>query len=482
MKRIVTLLLAAGLVLGAAAGSQAADIKAKGNWTFTWQLGDNNLFEKNGDKFTAKQRLRTQIDVIASESLKGVLFLEMGDQNWGSSKDGASLGTDGKIVKVRYSYVDWVIPQTDAKVRMGLQNFSLPGFISNNPILGGGSADGAGITISGQFTENVGASLFWLRAENDNTDGYRGNPSSNAMDFVGLTVPMTFDGVKVTPWAMYGALGRDSFTNGDGVNKYDPVTGELISGPGSVANGLLPTGVDGAMLKGADLDRHGNAWWVGVASELTYFDPFRFALDAAYGSADMGSIGGFDVERSGWFASILGEYKMDYFTPGILFWYASGDDSNWANGSERMPVVEGSWTASSYGFDDNFGRDACDMIGLTNDGKMGVYLQAKDISFMEDLTHIFRVGFIKGTNNTEMARQGIASPTGTSGRELYLTTADKAWEVNFDTQYKIYKDLTLAVEIGYINLDLDKGVWGKGTVDSYRENNVRGAVTLQYTF
>ena len=482
MKRIVTLLLAAGLVLGAAAGSQAADIKAKGNWTFSWQLGDNNLFEKNGDKFTAKQRLRTQIDVIASESLKGVLFLEMGDQNWGSSKDGASLGTDGKIVKVRYSYVDWVIPQTDAKVRMGLQNFSLPGFISNNPILGGGSADGAGITISGQFTENVGASLFWLRAENDNTDGYRGNPSSNAMDFVGLTVPMTFDGVKVTPWAMYGALGRDSFTNGDGVNKYDPVTGELISGPGSVANGLLPTGVDGAMLKGADLDRHGNAWWVGVASELTYFDPFRFALDAAYGSADMGSIGGFDVERSGWFASILGEYKMDYFTPGILFWYASGDDSNWANGSERMPVVEGSWTASSYGFDDNFGRDACDMIGLTNDGKMGVYLQAKDISFMEDLTHIFRVGFIKGTNNTEMARQGIASPTGTSGRELYLTTADKAWEVNFDTQYKIYKDLTLAVEVGYINLDLDENVWGKGVVDSYRENNVRGAVTLQYTF
>ena len=100
----------------------------------------------------AATRLRTQIDVIASESLKGVLFLEMGDQNWGKSNDGASLGTDGKIIKVRYSYVDWVIPQTDAKVRMGLRPYIQPTFTGiGSPIL---DADGAGITISNQFTEN----------------------------------------------------------------------------------------------------------------------------------------------------------------------------------------------------------------------------------------------------------------------------------------------------------------------------------------
>ena len=472
MKRIVTLLLAAGLVLGAAAGSQAADIKAKGNWTFTWQLGDQTFAKHSGkDNFTAKQRLRTQIDVIASESLKGVLFLEMGDQNWGKSSDGASLGTDGKIIKVRYSYVDWVIPQTDAKVRMGLQNFSLPGFISNSPILGGGAADGAGITLSGQFTENVGASLFWLRAEND-----KGSNSvkqySDAMDFVGLTVPMTFDGVKVTPWGMYGAIGRDSLPSASSASGQNGVT---------MADRLLPAMGNGLAV--GNYDRHGNAWWAGVASELTYFDPFRFALDAAYGSVDMGSYRAadnknFDMERAGWFASILGEYKMDYFTPGVLFWYASGDDSNAYNGSERMPTVEGSWTASSYGYDDNFGRDSCDMIGLSNTGTMGVYLQAKDISFMEDLTHIFRVGFVKGTNNTEMVRSGWASLDSNDG--LYLTTADKAWEVNFDTQYKIYKDLTLGVELGWINLDLNEDVWKNA--NSYKDNIYRGAVTLQYTF
>ena len=476
MKRIVTLLLAAGLVLGAAAGSQAADIKAKGLWEFSWQLGDQTFAKHSGkDNFTAKQRLRTQIDVIASESLKGVMFFEMGDSNWGKGSDGASLGTDGKIIKVRYSYVDWVIPQTDAKVRMGLQNFSLPGFISNNPILGGGAADGAGITLSGQFTENVGASLFWLRAENDNAGSSAAYHYSDAMDFVGLTVPMTFDGVKVTPWAMYGAIGRDSLKNAG-----DP-SGQKGE---NLVKRLMPT--LGHDLAEGNYDRHGNAWWVGVASELTYFDPFRFALDAAYGSVDMGSYRAadgksFDMERAGWFASILGEYKMDYFTPGVLFWYASGDDANAYNGSERMPTIEGSWAVSSYGFDDNYGRVSCDMLGLSNDGTMGVYLQAKDISFMEDLTHIFRVGFVKGTNNTEMVRSKWATLTN-GGDGLYLTTADKAWEVNFDTQYKIYKDLTLGVELGWINLDLKESVWGKGVVDGNKDNIFRGAVSLKYAF
>ncbi|MFQ8738354.1 MAG: hypothetical protein ACLSAH_22040 [Bilophila wadsworthia] len=31
-------------------------------------------------------------------------------------------------MKVRYSYVDWVVPQTDVKVRMGLQKYTLPNF------------------------------------------------------------------------------------------------------------------------------------------------------------------------------------------------------------------------------------------------------------------------------------------------------------------------------------------------------------------
>ena len=58
MKRIVTLLLAAGLVLGAAAGSQAADIKAKGIWQNNLSWADRAVSsDNNGDYFRASTRL-----------------------------------------------------------------------------------------------------------------------------------------------------------------------------------------------------------------------------------------------------------------------------------------------------------------------------------------------------------------------------------------------------------------------------------------
>ena len=129
MKRLTTLLLAAGLICSAFSAANAADIKAKGMWDFSFEY-TNDSFDKHNssDRFGAAQRLRTQIDVIASESLKGVVYFEIGDTHWGHAKDGASLGTDGRTVEVRYSYIDWAIPETDVLVRMGLQPFVMPGF------------------------------------------------------------------------------------------------------------------------------------------------------------------------------------------------------------------------------------------------------------------------------------------------------------------------------------------------------------------
>lgn len=78
MKRLMTLLLAAGLVLGATSAAKAVDFKMTGLWQNRVSFADRNFEKHNGDdKMRAATRLRTQIDVIASESLKGVMFFEI---------------------------------------------------------------------------------------------------------------------------------------------------------------------------------------------------------------------------------------------------------------------------------------------------------------------------------------------------------------------------------------------------------------------
>lgn len=101
MKRLIALFLAAGLILSTATAAQAVDFKVKGLSQHRISWADRNFTKGNGDdNFKAASRLRTTIEAVVSESLKGVVFLEVGHQNWGVSRDGASLGTDGKQVKV----------------------------------------------------------------------------------------------------------------------------------------------------------------------------------------------------------------------------------------------------------------------------------------------------------------------------------------------------------------------------------------------
>ena len=89
MKKIATLLLAAGLVFGAATGASAIDFKAKGQWLMSFDYGQNGGFTggngktgfngaskqyKNEDEFEARQRVRLQLDAVASEALSGTVY------------------------------------------------------------------------------------------------------------------------------------------------------------------------------------------------------------------------------------------------------------------------------------------------------------------------------------------------------------------------------------------------------------------------
>jgi len=138
MKRICTLILAAGLVFGAATGASAVDFKAKGQWLMGFGVGTDSPVSKVSDSgvkrkadttdtFDAEQRVRLQLDAVASEALSGTVYFEIGTQKWGNAGNGGALGADGtNQVRVKNAYIDWAIPQTDAKIRMGIQGLALP--------------------------------------------------------------------------------------------------------------------------------------------------------------------------------------------------------------------------------------------------------------------------------------------------------------------------------------------------------------------
>ena len=94
MKKLMTLALAAAMMLGATTGANAIDFKAKGQWIMSFDYGQHANFRsnqdgkpgsgyKNEDEFEARQRVRLQLDAVASEALSGTVFFEIGDQMWG---------------------------------------------------------------------------------------------------------------------------------------------------------------------------------------------------------------------------------------------------------------------------------------------------------------------------------------------------------------------------------------------------------------
>ncbi|MFI3272383.1 MAG: outer membrane homotrimeric porin [Pseudomonadota bacterium] len=479
MKRIMTLLLAAGIIFSAQQ-AQAADIKVRGSWDFSFEFLDNVDVQKesdrnnNQDTFGAKQRLRTQIDIAASESLSGTIYFEVGDTVWGQ-EDGA-LGTDGVALEIKRSYIDWMMPYSNLQIRMGLQGYALPGFVAGSPIL---DDDAAGITLSYTFDDMISLTAFWARPYdlnadfNDNTNAITDNDQYDEMDMFGLIVPINVDGMKIVPWAMYASIGESLYGAAD-----ESLTGYNSGSMEAALAGLAP--VANASTASYNLDSTASAWWAGLSYELNLFDPFCFKIDGIYGGVDTGEDA---LDRSGWLVIAALDYQMDMMTPGIFGWYGSGDDSSTSNGSEMMPYVSPDFGPTSFGMA-YYASDisTSSVLSMSAAGTWAIGLQLADLTFIEDVSHILRVTYFNGTNDKSAVKNSSLASDGpaVSGFGIYLTEEDNAIEVNFDTTYQIYENLTMVAELGYIDLNLDSSVWGSG-YDSY-DNMWKVSFNLQYAF
>ena len=487
MKKILTLMLAAGMLLGAASGAKAIDFKASGEWLVGFGLGDGSLIKdvdnkkyRHDDTFNAGQRVRLQLDAVASESLSGTVFFEIGDQMWGNAESGAALGADGKVVKVKNAYIDWMVPNTDLKLRMGLQAVAMPNVAGGSAIMDG---DAAAVVASYQFNDNVGLTALWMRPLNDNYTGTNaedepyGNGYNNYldnMDLFALMLPLKLDGVELTPWAMYGMQGKNTRFNEGGVETADGALDVTLPG-------YLPGMNEFAL--GKTSKAYGSMFWAGLPVAITAFDPLNIEFDINYGYVE--AMGRYDVlkrgtdlvrgnsKREGWLVKALVEYKMDWGTPGIFGWYASGDDGNVKNGSERLPSIAGAGNFTSFMGDGNLawgtGYNFYDN-NLTYAGTWGVGLQIADVSFVEDLKHTFRVAYWGGTNSPSMVKymgSAVAWNKTTAKQDgPYLTTNDGLLEFNLVNSWQIYENLEANLELGYIVNMMDKDTWDKSYVSN----------------
>ena len=507
MKKLMTLALAAGMLLGAATGASAIDFKAKGQWLMGFAAGDGSFVSHTNQKgeskkavdqddaFSAMQRLRLQLDAVASESLSGTVYFEIGDTTWGQNSSGGALGADSNsVVELKNAYIDWMVPNTDLKFRMGIQNIAMPNVAGGSAVL---DDDAAGIVANYQFNENVGLTAVWARLFNDNwnkngaSERWTGDDANyhDNVDMFALMVPLTFDGVKVTPWAMYGMIGA---------NSWDAIDNDLHKGSyPAYSLRPYPLAYNGGSF---DTDKaYGSAFWAGLPISVTAFDPLNIELDINYGYVESmgrynatkfsnGDVVRGDTQRQGWLVKALVEYKMDWGTPGIFGWYSSGDDGNVKNGSERMPTLSGCGNFMSFMGDANYGWGDGRLYdrNLTYAGTWGVGLRIHDMSFVEDLKHSFRVAYWGGTNSPAMAKYVSTSYGWDNGlpEGPYLTTNDGLLEFNLVNSYQIYENLEANLELGYIVNMVDDDTWKRSyRSDSYKKQDAwKAQLIFAYSF
>lgn len=491
------------VTLLAANRSLAVEFKAHGLWQVIMQYGQNGNFTNHGhqgynfteDSFEAVSRARIWLDAVASENLNGQVYFEIGKFVWGQQSTGGALGADAAVVKLRRAYLDWVMPATDMKVRMGLQAIRTPHYALDGPTVL--SADGAGITANAPLGENASISAFWIRPYNDNYIATGGQDDSGFMDnadFGGITFPVRLDGIAFTPFAIYGAIGPNTFRSDKGQ------FGNRISTPDGnyFLSGMFPLLANEKGIFKRDAGSYANVWWAGIGGELTMFEPWRFALEFTGGGTSWENASFLD--RKGWLAAASLEYEFDWGVPGLYGWYGSGDDDDLGNGSERMPYMATDFGVASFG--DTFagpnenGLERDRVMANTLIGTWGLGLRLRKFSFVEDITHTIHISLWGGTNASGIlekihARTGkwmspnmAESGNPPMGRDnIYLTDKDYAFSAGLRNKWKIYENLDLNLDVGYIHLmlDMSDNVWGLASTGG-GERGLRDAWNISALF
>ena len=410
MKKLVTLLAAAGMVVAASAPANAVDVKVDARYRTSFGLMQDFA---GANSETINHRMRLGLTMAASENLSAYVQFQLNHGNqWGDvDKHGRNQTND---VTVRMMYLDWTVPGTAIKVRSGRHQLGLPEeAFGTNSILGGGYGNREGIVVTAPVTDNFGLTGVWARLAVapyvDGDDKYYDVDRANSDDMFALAANLKFDGVSGAVYAAYASLQDD-----------------LAKKQNNGWNDGRPTG-------------SGEAYWVGFTSTFSMFDPFTVKLSAAYGAFE-GNDSANDTD--GWNVQAKASYKTAFGTPVLGGWYFSGLDKD---GEGYMPNA-GYFAATNHLYDGY----AClvNPSMANNDGTWAVQAGIEGVSFLSGLTHDFHVTYLKGTNDAKYVKE--------NSKDVFLTEDDAAVEFTLNNVYKMYKNLSVRLELAYVINDFSK--------------------------
>lgn len=464
MKKFTTLFLAAGMLMAAAAPANAVDVKLDGTYAFSFESGSMGFGGANFEK--ALQRLRLGATMTASDNLSGYVQFQMGTDDWGTADSNAGF----KNISTRQIYIDWTVPSTDIKVRMGRSCLGLPAeaFGSSSVIdAGWGSHDG--VIVDVPVADWLGLNAMWVRA---GSDGEADLDAGNNADMLALAAPMKFTGFSITPYVAYasiddGAAGCPTTTDGD-ATLYMKADGTITA-----------------------LEHDSNVFWAGFTSTLSVFDPFTVNLSFVYGQqkyegqgADLGG-GDYLDDRSGWNVQLKASYQLPFGTPIVGAWYASGDDSDAETARAGwMPTITGRFVATQDFHDGAYGLGG-GLCTYNIAGTWGIQAGIEQMSFLQDLTHDFKVTFIQGTNNVAKVQDATAELLDSDyygGPYSYLTTSDSLVEISLSNTYQIYKNLAANFEMAYTINNFDEDLYTVNGAKNFTKDDWRAALTFEYSF
>jgi hypothetical protein len=449
MKRLTLLAAALVMVLGFAVSASAApEVTVSGNilinavWMDNWGFNDGQANNDTDEEFNIRERFDLAFTAVANENLKAVIVLRSAREEWGDN--GYEVGQTGGSgyngaansvgVGVNQAYIDFNWPGTPVNVKAGYMPVALPASVGGGSMIMDDTA--AGVLTTTAFNDNVALLAGWLRLVEPGNNGTFGADAGSDVyvDAWVAALPLTFEGVSLTPFVVVAGVGGNTTAANVIAMNNDPNRG-LRS-----ARAAAGDSIDGA-------------WWAGSNFELSMLDPFIIKADLNYGSVD----GDNNADRSGWLFDIALDYTgFDFMNLELAYAYTSGLDDDANDGDDRMPTLIDSWSLGSTFFGGGL-ITGDDMGNADNIGFHAIALSATGIqSFLEGLTHDAHIVYAWGTNE-ESAANAAYLPYANA-----LLEDDTMLEIDFNSFYKIYDELTLYNGIGYVNLDKDDGAnaWG----------------------